>query len=152
MDYTVQGILQARILEWVVSHSRGIPSPGDPPNPEIELGCPHCRRILSLLLSLQWGIAGIITHTYESSISGNDKLLSDQHSPEVNQKNWTVLFTAGKRPQGSSGSPSGPRSRSPLSQHFPELSQQKREKKLNQFPSTCPSMNIRHCPLHSFRL
>ena len=31
MDYTVHGILQARILEWVV-----IPSPGDLPNPGIE--------------------------------------------------------------------------------------------------------------------
>ena len=29
MDYSVHGILQARILEW-------IPSPGDLPNPEIE--------------------------------------------------------------------------------------------------------------------
>ena len=29
MDYTVHGILQARILEWV-------PSPGDLPNPEIK--------------------------------------------------------------------------------------------------------------------
>ena len=31
MDYTVHGILQARILEWVA-----IPSPGDLPNPGIE--------------------------------------------------------------------------------------------------------------------
>ena len=31
MDYTVHGILQARILEWVV-----VPSPGDVPNPGIE--------------------------------------------------------------------------------------------------------------------
>ena len=31
MDYTVHGILQARILEWVA-----IPSPGDRPNPGIE--------------------------------------------------------------------------------------------------------------------
>ena len=31
MDYTVHGILQARILEWVV-----FPSPGDLPNPGIE--------------------------------------------------------------------------------------------------------------------
>ena len=31
MDYTVRGILQARILEWVA-----IPSPGDLPNSEIE--------------------------------------------------------------------------------------------------------------------
>ena len=33
MDSTVHGILQARILEWV-------PSPGDLPNPGIELGSP----------------------------------------------------------------------------------------------------------------
>ena len=31
MDYTVHGILQARILEWVV-----VPSPGYLPNPAIE--------------------------------------------------------------------------------------------------------------------
>ena len=31
MDYTVCGILQARILEWVA-----FPSPGDLPNPGIE--------------------------------------------------------------------------------------------------------------------
>ena len=32
MDYTVQGILQAKILEWVA-----VPSPGDLPNLGIEL-------------------------------------------------------------------------------------------------------------------
>ena len=35
MDYRVHGILQARILEWVA-----VPSPGDLPNPGIELTCP----------------------------------------------------------------------------------------------------------------
>ena len=35
MDYTVHGILQARILEWVP-----FPSPGDVPNPGIELKSP----------------------------------------------------------------------------------------------------------------
>ena len=35
MDYTVHGILQARILEWVT-----FPSPGDLPNPGIELRSP----------------------------------------------------------------------------------------------------------------
>ena len=35
MDYTVHGILQARILEWVA-----FPSPGDLPNPGIEPGSP----------------------------------------------------------------------------------------------------------------
>ena len=39
MDYIVHGILQARILEWVAfPFSRG--SPGDLPNPGIELGSP----------------------------------------------------------------------------------------------------------------
>ena len=35
MDYTVHGILQARILEWVA-----YPSPVDLPNPGIEPGSP----------------------------------------------------------------------------------------------------------------
>ena len=35
MDYTVHGVLQARILEWVT-----FPSPGDLPNPGIELRSP----------------------------------------------------------------------------------------------------------------
>ena len=36
MDYTVHGILQARILEWVaVPFSRGSSQPGDLPNPGI---------------------------------------------------------------------------------------------------------------------
>ena len=34
-DYTVHGILQARILEWVA-----FTSPGDLPNPRIEPGSP----------------------------------------------------------------------------------------------------------------
>ena len=42
LDYTVRGILQARILEWVAfPFSRGIlPTQGSKP------GLPHCRRIL----------------------------------------------------------------------------------------------------------
>ena len=40
MDYTVHGILQARILEWVA-----VPFSRDPPNPSP----PHCRRILNHL-------------------------------------------------------------------------------------------------------
>ena len=42
VDYTVHGILQARILEWVAfPFSRGIfPTPGSNP------GLPLCRRIL----------------------------------------------------------------------------------------------------------
>ena len=35
MGYTVHGILQARILEWVA-----FPFPGDLPNPEIEFSSP----------------------------------------------------------------------------------------------------------------
>ena len=35
MDYTVHGLLQARTLEWYL-----FPSPGDLPNPGIELGSP----------------------------------------------------------------------------------------------------------------
>ena len=35
MDYTVHGILQARILEWVA-----FPSPADLPDPGIKLGSP----------------------------------------------------------------------------------------------------------------
>ena len=41
MDYTVHGILQTRILEWVA-----YPSPADLPNPGIKLGPLHCRQIL----------------------------------------------------------------------------------------------------------
>ena len=35
MDYTVHGIPQAKILEWVA-----VPSPGDLPNPQIKPGSP----------------------------------------------------------------------------------------------------------------
>ena len=42
MDYTVHGILQARILEWVsLSLLQGIF-----PNQGLNPGLPHCRRIL----------------------------------------------------------------------------------------------------------
>ena len=44
-DYTVHGILQARILEWVAfPFSRG--SSRDLPNPGVEPGLLHCRQIL----------------------------------------------------------------------------------------------------------
>ena len=46
MDYTVHGILQARILEWV-----GFLSPGDLPNPGIEPGSP-ALQVDSLLTDL----------------------------------------------------------------------------------------------------
>ena len=39
MDYTVHGILQARILEWVEL----FPSPGDPPNPGIKPRSPELQ-------------------------------------------------------------------------------------------------------------
>ena len=40
MDYTVRGILQARILEWVdVPFSRDLPEPG------IELGSPELQAV-----------------------------------------------------------------------------------------------------------
>ena len=43
MDYTVHGILQAKILECVAfPFSRGSSQPRDLPNP----GIPHCRQIL----------------------------------------------------------------------------------------------------------
>ena len=38
MDYTVRGILQARILEWVA-----FPSPGDLPNPGIKPRSPALK-------------------------------------------------------------------------------------------------------------
>ena len=38
MDYTVHGILQARILEWLA-----FPSPGDLPNPGIEPRSPSLQ-------------------------------------------------------------------------------------------------------------
>ena len=46
VDYTVHGILQARILEWVaVPFSRGSSQPTQGSNPSL----PHCRRILYYL-------------------------------------------------------------------------------------------------------
>ena len=45
MDYTVHGILQARILEWVA-----FPFPTQGSNP----GLPHCRQILYCLSRLWW--------------------------------------------------------------------------------------------------
>ena len=39
MDYTVHGILQARMLEWVA-----FPSPGDLPSPGIEPGSPTLQE------------------------------------------------------------------------------------------------------------
>ena len=54
IDYTVHGILQAKILEWVA-----FPSPGDLPNPGMNTGLPHSGQILyqlshkRLVLTLQ---------------------------------------------------------------------------------------------------
>ena len=46
MGYTVHGILQARILEWVAFP---FPSPVDLPDPGIELGSPALQWILHQL-------------------------------------------------------------------------------------------------------
>jgi len=43
MDYTVHGVLQARILEWVA-----FPSPGDLPNPGIEPRFPYVVALKTL--------------------------------------------------------------------------------------------------------
>ena len=48
MDYTVHGILQARKLEW-----QPFPSPGDIPNPKIELRSPSLQ-VDSLTAESQW--------------------------------------------------------------------------------------------------
>ena len=50
MDYTVHGILQARILEWVA-----IPSPGDLPNPGIEPRSPTLQVDSKELMRLNCG-------------------------------------------------------------------------------------------------
>ena len=42
MDYTVHGIPQARILEWVA-----VPSPGDLPNPRIKPRSPMLQVFFS---------------------------------------------------------------------------------------------------------
>jgi len=42
MDYTVHGILQARIPDWVAP----FPSPGDLPNSVSNPCLPHCRWVL----------------------------------------------------------------------------------------------------------
>ena len=63
MDYTVHGILQARILEWVAIHF-----PGDLPNPGVEPRPPSLQedslpaepqrkrlgREVTLMLSIKW--------------------------------------------------------------------------------------------------
>ena len=48
MAYAVHGILQARILAWVAfPFSRDLPDPGLNP------GLPHCRRVLYQLISFR---------------------------------------------------------------------------------------------------
>ena len=65
MDYTVRGILQARILEWVtVPSSRGFPSPGiEPRSPTLQADslqaespgkCSSKDKSFGLLLWLSW--------------------------------------------------------------------------------------------------
>ena len=67
MDYTVHGILQARILEWLA-----IPSPRDLPNP----GLPHFRWLL-----------------YQLSHKGNPRILKwagySFSSRSFQPRNWT---------------------------------------------------------------
>ena len=89
MDYTLHGILQARILEWVA-----FPSPGDLPNPRIEPqsptlqadslpaeppGKPKSTRVGSLSLlwriflthELNWGLLHCRQILYQMSYQGS---------------------------------------------------------------------------------
>ena len=69
MDYTVHGILPARILVWVaVPFSRGSSQPRES-NP----GLPHCRRILNQL-----------SHQ-ESPTSPHSRLLTSPFCPSLSQ-------------------------------------------------------------------
>ena len=75
MDYTVHGILQARILERVAIFS----SPGDLPNPGIEPRSPDCRWIL-YQLSHKGSPRGLTGAIKEISAAGEQlfqKLLKD---------------------------------------------------------------------------
>ena len=58
MDYTVQGVIQVRILEWVAFS----PSPVDLPNPETELGSP-ALQVDSLPTELSGKTPGEGTHS-----------------------------------------------------------------------------------------
>ena len=89
MDYTLHGILQAIILEWVA-----FPSPGDLPNPRTEPqsptlqadslpaeppGKPKCTRVGSLSLlwriflthELNWGLLHYMQILYQLSYQGS---------------------------------------------------------------------------------
>ena len=70
MDYTVHGILQARILEWVA-----VPSPGDLPNPGIEPRSP-ALQVNSLPAEPQ----GKPKNTGESSLSLLQRIFPTQES------------------------------------------------------------------------
>ena len=104
MDFTVPGILQGRILEWVaIPFSRGI-SPTEESNP----GLLHCRRILYQLSHqgspriLEW-----IAHPFSSGSSPTQELTrgllhlqADSLPPELSGKsvyrytyNWITLCT-----------------------------------------------------------
>ena len=59
LDYTVHGILQARILDWVATpYSKGSSQPRDP-NPSL----PHCRQILYQLSYREACEKGKATHS-----------------------------------------------------------------------------------------
>ena len=70
MDYTVNGILQARILEWVP-----FPSPGDLPNPGIERRSPALQAD-----SLPAGPQGKPKNTGVSSLSLLQRIFLTQES------------------------------------------------------------------------
>ena len=75
MDYTVHGILQARILEWVA-----FPSPGDPPNPGIKPKYPTLQAN-----SLQTEPQGKPKNTGVGSLSLLQRIFPTQ------ELNWVLL-------------------------------------------------------------
>ena len=107
MDYnlpgsSVHGILQARILEWVVA----IPFiQGNLPNPVIKSGLLHCRWILYCLSHqgspriLEWvtypfsrGSSRSRNRTRVSCIAGGFFTSSATREPHNNYK-WSIIFT-----------------------------------------------------------
>ena len=95
MNYTVHGIFQARILEWVaIPFSRKEIFPTQRSNP----GLPHCRQIL-YWLSHQWRPYQKIEYFYHPSPT--QKLLcvplqlisSVIHGPSSHQSAVTIFFS-----------------------------------------------------------
>ena len=75
MDYTVRGILQARILEWVV-----YPMPGGPPNPGVEPGSPVLQvdSLLHPVYIAEFGVAFLYSVSLWSSLyCGGSSLCAD---------------------------------------------------------------------------